>query len=298
MSNSSSDSSDNEAILWYYAINVQQYGPVSESEMIALYKAGTIHSRTRIWCKKLANWTPLNETELYPRIFNASGESAESGFSSGPPPLDATFGSSGGKKKRTSTYAKEMEDWYNLYWIMLLVGVFTLFIFVGVIPLIIASFYGCFILYRAWKTMPRCPFDVPPLIAVLFAFAPIAGTIWGFWLYYFFTKEINKELEKRKFSLVLNENFALVACILAVPLDFLLTGYNGIPWEGVVVLWFLLGVPSVIFSIFAMREIKNGAIAIHEDNARQALNENENEPKQNENQDDNFLGGVNFNSVK
>lgn len=294
MENTSSDSPGSEAILWYYAINGQQYGPVPEKDIIALYKSGTIHTRTRLWCSKLANWTALNETELYSKILQTTQDTPEPPAEPVPPPLEPPFAPPGEKKPSQSAYAKEMNDWYNLFWILGVTGMLLLVILVGMIPLVIATVFECFILYRAWKTMPRWPFDVPPLVAVILVFAPVAGTIWGFWLLYFFTKEINKELEKRKISLVLSENYSLVACILSViisPVSCVGGGGDVNVFVPIFIFIAIIMIPYTIFLIFAIREIKNGAIAIYEDDAR---NSQQGESQQ----EDGFLGGAKFNPVR
>lgn len=49
---------------WYYAIDNQRVGPVSESSISMLLSAGTVSGTTLVWREGMANWQPLAETEL------------------------------------------------------------------------------------------------------------------------------------------------------------------------------------------------------------------------------------------
>jgi uncharacterized RDD family membrane protein YckC len=44
---------------WYYALNGQQQGPVSELDLSQLVASGTINGATLIWSDGLADWQPL-----------------------------------------------------------------------------------------------------------------------------------------------------------------------------------------------------------------------------------------------
>jgi hypothetical protein len=46
---------------WYYVINGQQTGPVTESQLDELARAGTIKSDTLVWAEGMANWLPYNQ---------------------------------------------------------------------------------------------------------------------------------------------------------------------------------------------------------------------------------------------
>ncbi len=45
---------------WYYALNGQQSGPVSEQQLMQLAAAGTIQAGTLIWRDGMADWQPLS----------------------------------------------------------------------------------------------------------------------------------------------------------------------------------------------------------------------------------------------
>jgi hypothetical protein len=44
---------------WFYASNGQQAGPISEAELEALLRAGTINPQTLIWREGMTDWQPL-----------------------------------------------------------------------------------------------------------------------------------------------------------------------------------------------------------------------------------------------
>jgi|JI8StandDraft_1071087.scaffolds.fasta_scaffold13603_4 uncharacterized RDD family membrane protein YckC len=45
---------------WYYALNGQQKGPVSEQDIMQLVSSGTINASTLIWRDGLADWQPVS----------------------------------------------------------------------------------------------------------------------------------------------------------------------------------------------------------------------------------------------
>lgn len=44
---------------WFYALNGKQAGPVTEEELVNLYRSSTIFSDTLVWHDGMANWTAL-----------------------------------------------------------------------------------------------------------------------------------------------------------------------------------------------------------------------------------------------
>ena len=45
---------------WFYAINGQQAGPVSDAQLDELLRSGTINQDTRVWREGMADWQALN----------------------------------------------------------------------------------------------------------------------------------------------------------------------------------------------------------------------------------------------
>jgi len=52
---------DNCPRLWYYEVNGQSRGPLSESALQDLLRSGRIDVTTLVWCEDLGDWTPLGE---------------------------------------------------------------------------------------------------------------------------------------------------------------------------------------------------------------------------------------------
>ncbi|WOO42181.1 RDD family protein [Rubellicoccus peritrichatus] len=57
---------------WYYALNDQQIGPVSDSDFANLVANGTIQSETRVWREGMADWQPLSQVPDAPRAATSS----------------------------------------------------------------------------------------------------------------------------------------------------------------------------------------------------------------------------------
>jgi uncharacterized RDD family membrane protein YckC len=47
---------------YYYAVNGQQAGPVSEEELRSMVASGSIPAETPIWCEGMADWQPFSVT--------------------------------------------------------------------------------------------------------------------------------------------------------------------------------------------------------------------------------------------
>lgn len=50
--------------MWYYEQNGNRVGPVDEATMRGLIAARTISIDTLVWTNGMANWTPLQQTQL------------------------------------------------------------------------------------------------------------------------------------------------------------------------------------------------------------------------------------------
>lgn len=53
---------------WYYALNGQQTGPVSENEILLLVEKGTIPQNAQVWTQGMPNWVALNQSSLKTKI--------------------------------------------------------------------------------------------------------------------------------------------------------------------------------------------------------------------------------------
>lgn len=50
--------------MWYYEQNGNRIGPVDEATMLSLIADRTISIDTLVWTNGMANWTPLQQTQL------------------------------------------------------------------------------------------------------------------------------------------------------------------------------------------------------------------------------------------
>ena len=50
--------------MWYYELNSDRIGPVDEATMRSLIANRTISIDTLVWTNGMANWTPLQQTQL------------------------------------------------------------------------------------------------------------------------------------------------------------------------------------------------------------------------------------------
>ena len=95
------------------------------------------------------------------------------------------------------TFEEKINGYYFQFWLWSVIAVSLLIIVIGIIPAFVAMVFECFLLYHAWKAIPNNPWKVPPILAVILLFVPVAGTIWMFWAYYFMSQEMNRELTQK-----------------------------------------------------------------------------------------------------
>jgi divalent metal cation (Fe/Co/Zn/Cd) transporter len=157
------------------------------------------------------------------------------------------------------TFEEKINGYYFQFWLWSVIAVSLLIIVIGIIPAFVAMVFECFLLYHAWKAIPNNPWKVPPILAVILLFVPVAGTIWMFWAYYFMSQEMNRELTQKGDSYRTNGEVIMAACVLTcVTVVFL-----SIPTPPTIIIGWILMIPTGIVSIFAMRSIKDGILALH-----------------------------------
>ncbi len=78
---SSSSSSTQSELRWYYAVDDAHVGPVSATKFWQLAEEGVIKADTLVWCTGYTDWVPAKTVE---GLFRArTGRSSDSSFSSG-----------------------------------------------------------------------------------------------------------------------------------------------------------------------------------------------------------------------
>jgi len=59
---------DADAVNWFYAINDQRHGPVSDGQLDTLFQRGVINLETLVWSKGMADWQTLDQARQQSRI--------------------------------------------------------------------------------------------------------------------------------------------------------------------------------------------------------------------------------------
>jgi len=159
------------------------------------------------------------------------------------------------------TFEDKIDSWYFHFWLWTVIGLPFLLIVIGIIPLLVATVFECFILYHAWKAIPNNPWQVPPILAVLLVFAPVVGAIWAFWVYWLMSQEMNRELAKKGNAYRTDEALIFIYCVLYS----IVYAFMSIPMFPTItiIIGVIVGIPASIVGIFAIRSIKNGVLVLH-----------------------------------
>jgi hypothetical protein len=68
---------------WHYAKEGRQYGPIPESELVGLFRNGTLGPETQVWTQQLKDWCKASEVDwLLPVV----GPHSPTAYGSAPPP--------------------------------------------------------------------------------------------------------------------------------------------------------------------------------------------------------------------
>ncbi len=73
---------------WYYSVNDQQIGPVSQDELGTLLKTGTVTPDTLVWHDGMADWVPLQDVPGQPVEASIPQDSEVCAMCHGPHPAD------------------------------------------------------------------------------------------------------------------------------------------------------------------------------------------------------------------
>jgi len=245
---------ESNASNWYYLLDNQQFGPVSSDAVASLLTHNILNAQTMVSSDMGNTWKMLLQTSLW-KDNHVVEQEIESDTST-------TWESSSWNSVGTSSdneFDKKINGYYFQFWLWSVIGVSLLLIVVGFIPLIVATVFECFILYHAWKAIPNNRYGVPPIIAVLLLFAPVVGTIWCFWAYYFMSKEMNQTLMQKGDSYQVNESLVLAGCVLSC----IASVFFYIPTVPTFIIGMIVLAPSVIVGIFSLRSIKDGILALY-----------------------------------
>ena len=150
-----------------------------------------------------------------------------------------------------SPQAKNLNTYFMVYWICMAAGLPLCFLFIG-IPIVIAgAVFFWMLLYQLWKLIPADIARTTPGKAVGFCFIPFFNFYWIFVAFKGLGEDMNKTLQSRGIQYQVNEDLGLATTILWI--------CNMIPYVNI-----LTCIPGVLVLIFFLKSVKDGAIALLE----------------------------------
>jgi len=186
--------------MWYYSINNQQIGPVSDEDMRALAAEQKINASTMVWMQGMSTWQHAGSTALA-EIFPA-----------GIVPVAIQAPVYGAVYKTPEMKVKELEDLFMWYWICLIASFFTLGL-----SAIASVVLFCIILYRSWEQIQDGHARTTPGKAVGFLFIPFFNLYWIFEAYTGFVRDSNAYIQRYGLPVkAQDEGLATATCVLTL----------------------------------------------------------------------------------
>lgn len=125
--------------------------------------------------------------------------------------------SGGPSGNQQAELAKNLDNWFTIFWIALAIGIPTLFIIIGFGGLIVSIVFSCIILYHLWSLIPAEKAKTTPGKAVGFLFIPFFNFYWNFVAIHGLAQSLNAEANERHIiSTPINEKLSLAFCIVAI----------------------------------------------------------------------------------
>ncbi len=237
---------------WFYRRGNQQFGPVDEPDIVALFEKREIGFQTWVWCEGMENWSYWCDTPLYHALRERSREQRVA-----PPPFPTA--SMGESKPPLTEFETKMNNLYFHFWLWTIIGLALLVVLVGIAALLVAMVFQLMILYQAWKSVPENKIKVPPILAVLLTLVPYFGEIWMFWAYYVFAQEMNDALAKNGSNHVVDDTWAMIYCVLSV----IISVFVSIPATPTFALGLVVTVPQCILGIYLLKSFKEGTLEMY-----------------------------------
>lgn len=132
----------------------------------------------------------------------------------GSPPSGPSGSPSG---NQATDLARNLDQWFMIFWIALAIGVPTLFIIIGFGGLIVSLVFSCIILYHLWSLIPADKAKTTPGKAVGFLFIPFFNFYWNFVAIHGLAQSLNAEANERHIaSTPINEKLSLAFCVVAI----------------------------------------------------------------------------------
>jgi len=187
--------------MWYYELNRQAFGPVSQETIAEEIRAGKILKNTLVWREGWPQWKPLEETELAALVGLPL-----SGADLLPPSPPATINVPQPKKVKPDSFTKLFWWWFGLNlmvfpflivsalsgnqpWTMGLLCVFEL-------PVLAGTVLQYILIYKLWQVVQDGFARTTPGKAVGFMFIPVFSLYWLFVVYFGLARDQEAYIER------------------------------------------------------------------------------------------------------
>jgi hypothetical protein len=223
-----------QTAMWHYLHDNQAIGPIDIGEVKVLITRGRITRSTKVWCKGMADWQPVTNTELWSLFAEDVPPPVSPPFGS-PPPLPSLLPAA---QASSATDVKRLETWFLVSWICLGAGL-ALFIagtvvlqlgegsaaaILGILIYLVAAggyiaggMFFCFMVHKLWSLIPSNVAKITPGKAVGFLFIPCFNCYWTFVALHGLAQTLNAETKRRLLAgKDINESISLTFCVLIV----------------------------------------------------------------------------------
>ncbi|MDO4569564.1 MAG: DUF4339 domain-containing protein [Planctomycetia bacterium] len=245
--------------MWYYELNRQQCGPVSEEEVKSLLARNILSPQSLVWRQGMQDWAPAHSIPAFMQAYQGGAAAPV-----GTPPFGAQpFGAQpsatqqlGGRVPTVGDHIpgyqqpspEQLRSWFRWMIICTIVGALTCIILIGIPILIVGMVCMCKLMYHLWAAMPQRETQTSPGCAVLYFFIPFFNIVWSFMFWLAIVKN-NENMLKMigRPPLVKSEHALIVLVLMLIPYANLIAG---------------------IYWYFVMNNIKEDAIVAMGVNAR------------------------------
>ena len=113
--------------------------------------------------------------------------------------------------------AKVLQGRFTAMWVCIAVGIPSLLLLIGIVPLFASAILYLMLLYRLWTLIPLADAKTSPGQAVGFLFIPLFNLYWFFVAFHGLAKSLNIESKRKGIvNIEVNEILSLTVCILNI----------------------------------------------------------------------------------
>lgn len=238
--------------MWYYALNNQQVGPVTEEVLAGLIQNKTINAQTLVWKEGLPSWVALGQTELSRLLVPAAPAAPAAPVTPVTPVTPVQPVAPAGYPAPQPAYgympqpvyhspkAMEIIDITKWYWIIL-----------G------SPFIMAILLWKSWEVLKDGFGRTTPFKAVFHSAIPFYNFYWNFIAIHGLAQDMNNYLNRFNIPAPrLDAGVAQFICIAYIALAIPFLDY--IAW-----------IPLVVLAIIFINQLKNTLIAVYDWQAAQ-----------------------------